>query len=329
MALAVLAAGMLMQPDAAPPQLENVPGITPGERENKASGVFHSGGCLPLGLPRARTWYPHAARGEAWPRSGPRRAEQRRAKGGGCWVDPAPLRRLSDDGAGCAKGGAVRARRASALLAMLAAPTGRVDPTHGAAAVRWGAAWCRRRVDPAPAQECGSDAGRVRKEAMRIRQTAMPHLALAEAGGRVDPTPGAEAAVRRNAAAGGWVDPAPRRVRWEGGHRGERVGEARHPGKSGLCVMTANVSSLPVYEAVVTGFDADVVALQETKLTAMGQRQMGKALDLAGWTAHWGPPRPKKAAAATQWNAAHGGVGVLVKKGIPAQVCVPSARDSP
>eukprot|EP00660_Eupelagonema_oceanica_P019539 gene19539-biopygen13492 len=73
--------------------------------------------------------------------------------------------------------------------------------------------------------------------------------------------------------------------------------------------MTANVTCLASMETTVATWEADVIALQEVKLTAAAQSAMTKSMARRGWQALWGPPRPQCGQGV--WNAAYGGVGIL------------------
>eukprot|EP00666_Eupelagonemidae_sp_cell4sb_P002286 gene2286-21884_t len=113
------------------------------------------------------------------------------------------------------------------------------------------------------------------------------------------------------------------------GHLGERVGEARVPGhvyhEAEWGVATANVTALdaPGRPQAVASIPAQVIGLQETKLTAQMQRSMTKSLRNQGWHAVWGAPQAPRQAREGQahdggtWNAEYGGVGVMVRKGLP------------
>eukprot|EP00662_Eupelagonemidae_sp_cell21_P054111 gene54111-26767_t len=103
-----------------------------------------------------------------------------------------------------------------------------------------------------------------------------------------------------------------------GGYRGVRVGEAKTPGKgpaSAWGIMSSNVTSLnaPLRESEVAAFDAEVIGLQECRLTKEGQKTMSRSLLLAGWRTIWGcpqAPRPRRAGEGySPWDAEYGGVG--------------------
>ncbi len=110
---------------------------------------------------------------------------------------------------------------------------------------------------------------------------------------------------------------------WAGGLLGQRVGEARHPGKDWL-LTTTNVTSLREHEAEVVALKAEVTALQETKLTAPAQRAMTKSLHQAGLQAFFGRPvepakkRARQRNPQSPWTGEYGGVGVLVDASLPA-----------
>ena len=69
---------------------------------------------------------------------------------------------------------------------------------------------------------------------------------------------------------------------------------------------------------------SDILALQETRLSQIAQSDMAIRLAEHGFTAIWGKPMPpqrrKAGAASSAYNATHGGVGVLVRKGASARL---------
>eukprot|EP00973_Karenia_brevis_P082250 11402666-Karenia_brevis.AAC.1 len=81
---------------------------------------------------------------------------------------------------------------------------------------------------------------------------------------------------------------------------------------------------------LASGLDADVLCLQEARLSEMGQWDMDRELGNDGWQCFWGKPQPPQTRQNTSfnpspWNATHGGVGILVRQGIPARL---APRDS-
>eukprot|EP00973_Karenia_brevis_P081265 11267179-Karenia_brevis.AAC.1 len=76
--------------------------------------------------------------------------------------------------------------------------------------------------------------------------------------------------------------------------------------------------------------EAEVIGLQETRLSEQGQLDMTTTLQQQGWQSFWGRPQePQHRAQAfvpSPWNATHGGVGIVVRSGIPAQ---PAPLDTP
>eukprot|EP00660_Eupelagonema_oceanica_P019609 gene19609-biopygen7999 len=135
----------------------------------------------------------------------------------------------------------------------------------------------------------------------------------------------------RAAAPGMWANrrsncKASELLRWTGGLRGVRVGEAKNPGHNrSMSVTTSNVTALRAHVDLVARLAGDVKCLQETRLGKDAQRSMAKDLYQAGWTALWGPPQPLIQPATADgitsiWNAKQGGVGVLVRRGIPARL---------
>ena len=95
-----------------------------------------------------------------------------------------------------------------------------------------------------------------------------------------------------------------------------QVGEAAHPGP--LRLVTANVTSFLTQGDVISDFDADILCLQETRLSEFGQRDMSRKYEEQGWHRVWGRPQPPQSRTDTSfqpgpWNATHGGVGILVR----------------
>eukprot|EP00664_Eupelagonemidae_sp_cell27_P006048 gene6048-8598_t len=129
-------------------------------------------------------------------------------------------------------------------------------------------------------------------------------------------------------------------VLWQVSYLGIRVGEAAVPGHRqadrAWRVTTINVTALTsTRSAVVVETLSDVLALQEVRLGGQAQRAMARDLDQKGWRAVWGKPQPLLAPAHRHlsartresiWYAQQGGVGVLVRKGIPAHA---APRDTP
>eukprot|EP00663_Eupelagonemidae_sp_cell21sb_P002558 gene2558-6142_t len=109
-----------------------------------------------------------------------------------------------------------------------------------------------------------------------------------------------------------------------GGLLGVRLGEAKVPGKlyegseGGWGIATSNVTALnaPGRESAVTALPAEVIGLQETRLTADGQKVMTRSLRAKGWQVIWGAPQ-QQGRSDSVWDAGGGGAAVLVKNGIP------------
>eukprot|EP00660_Eupelagonema_oceanica_P006913 gene6913-18463_t len=68
-------------------------------------------------------------------------------------------------------------------------------------------------------------------------------------------------------------------LRWTGGLRGVRVGEAKNPGHNrSMSVTTSNVTALRAHVDLVARLAGDVKCLQETRLGKDAQRSMAKDL---------------------------------------------------
>eukprot|EP00660_Eupelagonema_oceanica_P019513 gene19513-biopygen42552 len=138
----------------------------------------------------------------------------------------------------------------------------------------------------------------------------------------------------------GGVHPRPRRARgatragvrvllcalvvaWQVGYAGVRVGEAANPGHAPWKVTTANVTALTERTRIpLSTIGGSIVALQEVKLTKVGQEAATKRLWHEGWQTTWGKAQPPgtRAGGADQLHAAaSSGVGVLVRCGLPMQ----------
>jgi hypothetical protein len=92
-----------------------------------------------------------------------------------------------------------------------------------------------------------------------------------------------------------------------------------HPGP--LRIVVANVTSLRRRAAEVFALEADIVALQETRLGAVAQKVMATSAKFEGWEAYWGAPRKVQPPASKTspsagkiWNVHPGGVGVLIRR---------------
>eukprot|EP00973_Karenia_brevis_P013340 1811667-Karenia_brevis.AAC.1 len=114
-------------------------------------------------------------------------------------------------------------------------------------------------------------------------------------------------------------------VSWLCGYSGVRVGEASNPGPQCWQLVSANVTSLITQGDAIAEMSADIIALQETRLSEFGQCEASRHFGQRDWQCFWGKPQPPQQRAnishdLSPWNATHGGVGVLVKKGIPARL---------
>ena len=63
-------------------------------------------------------------------------------------------------------------------------------------------------------------------------------------------------------------------------------------GYIGRQLVTTNVTSFTRHRVAVTELPAQVVAVQETRLTQAGQQSLQRALHADGWQAVWGKPQP-------------------------------------
>ena len=75
----------------------------------------------------------------------------------------------------------------------------------------------------------------------------------------------------------------------------------------------------------VTSWDMDVIVVQETKLSALGQRVMRGALRQRGWMVFWGAPLETWGRGI--WDVPEGGVAVLMRDGRMAEAAkLPKSR---
>ena len=88
-------------------------------------------------------------------------------------------------------------------------------------------------------------------------------------------------------------------------------------------VPLANVTSLRLHWHTVADWRADVVLITETRLTAVAQRVMRAQAGASGWQAFWGAPLESRGGGGGIWDAPAGGVGILVRQGIPARQVFP------
>ena len=120
-----------------------------------------------------------------------------------------------------------------------------------------------------------------------------------------------------------------RLVSWQVGYTGLRVGEAALPGPedaldeqlSIFSVASVNVTSLPVQFEEVASIPCQVVALQETRLNDWAQTELSHWCHERGWQLLCGraqPAQERSKGNISQWNAKHGGVAVIVRKGLQA-----------
>ena len=101
-----------------------------------------------------------------------------------------------------------------------------------------------------------------------------------------------------------------------------------------ITILSINVSSWLPHRDNLLG-QSDIIAVQETRLTAAGQRNNQKYLHKHGYQAIHGAPCPpvtinkngcKWQARASSASGRHGGVGIFTRQPWVAQRCVPSAE---
>ena len=86
-------------------------------------------------------------------------------------------------------------------------------------------------------------------------------------------------------------------------------------------VPLANVTSLRLHWHTVADWRADVVLITETRLMAVVQRVMRAQAGASGWQAFWGAFLESRGGGT--WDAPAGGLGNLVRQGIPARQVLP------
>ena len=94
-------------------------------------------------------------------------------------------------------------------------------------------------------------------------------------------------------------------------------------------IISNNCSTMAPKRAEIEGWEADVIAIQETRLGSLGQITAGAKLREQKWQAFFGKPMVNKATkskVATATNAANGGVAILTKGGTPAKKAQNSAE---
>ena len=88
-------------------------------------------------------------------------------------------------------------------------------------------------------------------------------------------------------------------------------------------VALANVTSLRLHWHTVADWRADVVLLTETRRTAVARRVMRAQAGASGWQVFGGHPWNPGGGGGGIWDAPAGGVGILVRQGIPARHVLP------
>lgn len=99
------------------------------------------------------------------------------------------------------------------------------------------------------------------------------------------------------------------------------MGEAAHPGPQ-LRVVSGNCTSLLRHMEDILGIEADVLVLQEVRLTEEGMELATREAEDKGWDTLWGRPQPRRRGTHRdqRLDARPGGVGTLVRKGVCATV---------
>eukprot|EP00973_Karenia_brevis_P005913 805501-Karenia_brevis.AAC.1 len=124
-------------------------------------------------------------------------------------------------------------------------------------------------------------------------------------------------------------------VLWQCGFNGCRVGEAAVPGpvanSGNWRAVTANITAWSTQADAVMALEADIVGLQETRLSELAQFEAHEEVKQQNWQVVWGKPQPPQQRenqdfVPSAWNAKHGGVGILIRKGLHVQSV---ALDSP
>ena len=98
-----------------------------------------------------------------------------------------------------------------------------------------------------------------------------------------------------------------------------------HPHPGPLRVAVSNVTALRPHCHTVFAWEADVVLLGETRLTATGQSVMARLAREAGWQSFWGAPLESRGGGI--WDCPPGGTAVLVRQGLPARQVMPPAKE--
>ena len=100
-----------------------------------------------------------------------------------------------------------------------------------------------------------------------------------------------------------------------------------HPHPGPLRTTIVNTTSLRLHMVEVTSWDVDVILVQETKLSASGQRLLRGALRQRGWMVLWGAPVESRGRG--MWDVPEGGVVVLVRDMHAAEAAkLPKTRQS-
>ena len=95
-----------------------------------------------------------------------------------------------------------------------------------------------------------------------------------------------------------------------------------HPQPGPVHIVSANITSMHTYCQDVASWLADIIAVQETRLTLKGQQVMAGILRERGWGTLWGQPMP--AGSAGVWHSAPGGVGLLARSPWAMKLVVPA-----
>ena len=103
-----------------------------------------------------------------------------------------------------------------------------------------------------------------------------------------------------------------------------RCGDVQpHPGP--LRVAVSNNTALRPHCHTIFAWEAYVLLLGETGLTATGQSVMARLAREAGWQSFWGAPLESRGGGI--WDCPPGGTAVLVRQGLPAWQVMPPAKE--
>ena len=98
-----------------------------------------------------------------------------------------------------------------------------------------------------------------------------------------------------------------------------------HPHPGPLRVAFSNVTALRPHCHTVFAWEAHVVLLGETRMTATGHSVMARLAGEAGWHSFFGAPLESPGGGI--WDSPPGGTAVLVRQGLPARQVIPPAKE--